>query len=155
MVSFVFRPKLVLIGSIRSGITEKAEKGNKSGFSDRDFQNYQRILTQQHHFSTSLQNIMAILQPAGIVGLYTVRENYPFSLLLSALMIFATSLLFVQWFREHHLKNQAVQDQKTVGIRFPETPKFDGVTGLAWIFFFVIAIGLWLVLFIRFFNLLI
>jgi hypothetical protein len=151
--SFVFRPKLVLIGSIRSGISEKRETEEKSGFSDRDFQNYQRILTQQHHFSTSLQNIMVILQPAGIVGLYAIHKNYQFSFLLSALMVFVTGLLFVQWFREHHLKNQAIRDLETAGIRFPEVPKWKGVSGWAWKIFFVIAIGMWLVLSILFFNL--
>ena len=52
---------------------------------------------------------------------------------LSLLLAFVTLMLWLMWFREHKLKDQAIEDLHKEGIRFPVTHMWTGVVDYAWV----------------------
>jgi hypothetical protein len=120
-----------------------------------DRANYQRILAAYPTISLTLLGFHVTVTIAGLAGifalmagtLYTVNKLYWVSLLV-VLLLFVTLMLFLMWLREHWLKDQAVDELKASGLRFPEQlrPWYAGLVTAMHTIFYLGAIGGWAIL---------
>jgi hypothetical protein len=120
---------------------------------DRDFHNYQRVLSGYPPVSFTLLGFHLTATIAGLAGLFTLMQSqmlFPQKAFwvsaLAVLLAFVTLMLWLMWFREHKLKDQAVKDLRNEGIRFPVTLAWTGVVtimhGLFYLFGFVLWVSL-------------
>ena len=116
-----------------------------------NFENYQRILTQQAEFSGKIMSLFLTFNSLGFGGLFVIRsedslgniEKIVWIFLLSILMFLISFLLKRVWEREHALKEAAVNDLKKENVKFPDTPAWTGKTGYTWRFAFRFSLVIW------------
>jgi hypothetical protein len=122
-----------------------------------DLANYQRILAGYPTISFTLLGFHLTATIGGLAGFFalmagpvlTQHKAYWVSL-LSALVAFVTLMLYLMWLREHMLKDQAVEDLKASGLRFPEPtrPWYAGLVTAMHTGFYAGALALWIALFL-------
>lgn len=117
---------------------------------DKDFDNYQRILSGYPPVSFTLLGFHLTATIAGLAGLFTLMHSQMLSpqkvfwvSALSLLLAFVTLMLWLMWFREHRLKDQAVEDLRKEGIRFPVTLAWTGVVTIMHGLFYFFGLALW------------
>ena len=112
-ISFDFNPRMVIGTLLGLG------KQNSTVISDRDFENYQRILSQQATFSAQIMTLLLGFLASGAVAIFTISaigsnsgsHNNPIFWLkeLSWLLFIITGFLWIIWEREHLLKRKVVE----------------------------------------------
>jgi hypothetical protein len=117
---------------------------------DSDFNNYQRILSGYPPLSFTLLGFHLTVTITGLAGLFALMQSrmppQQIAFWVSALAIlaaFVTLMLWLMWFREHTLKDQAVEDLHKDGLRFPETPAWTGVVTAMHTTFYLFGVVLW------------
>ncbi len=117
---------------------------------DRDFNNYQRILSGYPPLSFTLLGFHLTVTIAGLAGLFALTQSHMPSQqkafwvpALAVLVAFVTLMLWLMWFREHTLKDQAVLDLRKEGVRFPVTPAWTGVVTAMHTIFYLLGVVLW------------
>jgi len=117
---------------------------------DKDFNNYQRILSGYPPLSFTLLGFHLTATIAGLAGLFTLMQSQMSSpqkvfwvSALSLLLAFVTLMFWLMWFREHRLKDQAVDDLRKEGIRFPVTLAWTGVVTIMHGLFYFFGFSLW------------
>lgn len=115
---------------------------------DRDFNNYQRILTGYPPVSFALLGFHLTGTIAGLAGLFTLAQSQPSIKVywvpaLCVLLAFVTLMLGLMWIREHALKDQAVQELRDAGVRFPETAAWTGLVTSMHKLFYVLSFLFW------------
>lgn len=123
---------------------------------DNDRANYQRILGGYPIISLTLLGFHLTVTIAGLAGFFALMastlnsNNKPYLVaLLGALVFFVTLMLYLMWLREHWLKDQAVDELKASGLRFPEQsrPWYAGLVTAVHNVFYLVSFGFWAVLF--------
>jgi hypothetical protein len=121
-----------------------------------DFANYQRILAGYPTISFMLLGFHLTVTIAGLAGFFALmagpllpqHKAYWVSL-LAALVAFVTLMLCLMWLREHWLKDQAVEDLRNSGLRFPESirPWYAGLVTTVHSLFYVGSFAWWVAVF--------
>jgi len=119
---------------------------------ERDFNNYQRILAGYPPLSFTLLGFHLTTTIAGIAGLFAIAQSHMSihqkTLWISSLAVlacFVTFMLWLMWFREHTLKDQAIKDLRGDDVRFPETPRCTGFVTAMHNSFYFLGITFWIV----------
>ncbi|BAV33441.1 hypothetical protein SCL_1128 [Sulfuricaulis limicola] len=117
---------------------------------DRDFYNYQRILSGYPSISFMLLGFHITVTIAGLAGLFVLmRSDIPpqqiisWVTVLAFLITFVTVMLWLMWFREHILKDQVVTELLKEKVRFPETTAWNGVVTAMHTGFYMLGIVFW------------
>ncbi len=129
---------------------------DKNKFNDRDFQNYQRILTGHPATVLTIMGLSLTLTAGAFGGIFVIAtknfnnnlEKWLWLLGLGFLILIATFILYKAWFREHILFKQTIEDLKKEGIKFPNTAIWRGVTFKCIRFIYRIMILIWVILII-------
>lgn len=123
----------------------------KNTMPNRDFENFQRVLSGHSSSSLTIMGLTLTFLAAGFAGIYSIattnsRINSDLWMVrLGIIMLMIMGILFVVWLREHALGAQAVAGLRKAGVKFPETPCWNGVTAKMWTFVFIVSILFWAV----------
>jgi len=122
-----------------------------SKMNPQDFENYQRILSSYPATSLTVTGLFLTFSASAFGGIFAIavsdlglEQKWSWLLALGLLILFITIALFIIWYREHKLKDQAVEDLKSVGIKFPETKRWTGLTTNMLMTLFLFATICWL-----------
>lgn len=117
---------------------------------DKDFDNYQRILSGYPRVSFTLLGFHLTTTITGLAGLFALMQSQMLSpqkvfwaSALSVLLAFVTLMFWLMWFREHKLKDKAVEELRNEGVRFPTTLAWTGVVTIMHGLFYFFGLTFW------------